>query len=447
MSGNLTYISVMEKQIPLEGLTSLGGGVQIKPDTSIVQQLVKNAGIQAAHTPSKTSIPDNDPLVLKELDKIAEILFKNQDIVKLGFVFAPPGSLYLMRKVESLSLPKEILMELVPQCINGRFSVKLRWMVNKIIEGVAGRKSHWYRVMYSKSGGTCWIDTWPLKKDVSRVLAALSSLSPESAGSPENLVVDDALRIVDDELKVLKGEKMHCATRTVIRWVKTQKPIWLWGPPASGKNVMAEQIARVLEVGFYPIYLGPTTTESKIVGFMNAGAGTYVTGLCYEPYKNGGLIYWDEIDVADPQVLVAINSLVENDGYRFPNGEFVKRHDKLYLVAGANTKGFGAEAGLKRNSQDAATLSRFIKVHLPYDENLERSLCRDRGWVTYVQRVRKFVHGLARGGVPITPRASYKGDKALEMGLSKAEVAEACLFSDMNEDTKQAVVKNCGTFV
>lgn len=239
----------------------------------------------------------------------------------------------------------------------------------------------------------------------------------------------------------------HFKYNAIKKWVMTQRPVWLYGPPASSKTHMSEQIAEDLGLTYFPIPIGPTMTESKLVGFLNAGAGSFVPGLMYEPYKSGGLIYLDEVDVAEPQVLVSLNAMLANKGYRFPNGEYVLRHPNAYFLASGNTMGTGNVKGMKRNVQDAATLSRWIFVEVPYDLNLERSLCKHKNWVGYVQRVRKFLEGLATGkSILITPRMSLNGDAAIDQGISADEILECILFVGMDSDLKNQVLHNCGKF-
>jgi hypothetical protein len=254
---------------------------------------------------------------------------------------------------------------------------------------------------------------------------------------------------------------LHRQYKQVFKWLTSRTesgqwvPVWLWGCPGAGKSHLAEQLADGLkqfcgakksDKFFFPVNLGPTTTESKLVGFLNLAAGQYVPGLAYEPFKNGGLLFLDEIDVTDPGVLVALNALLSNRTYRFPNGELVTRHQNFFVLCGANTLGRGSVEGYKRQAQDAASRDRLVKVKFEIDPEMERALSKDQAWCKYVQKVRAFIQTLAKFTIHITPRASYLGSAALANGVSPEEVAESCLFAEMTEDVREQVIAACGQF-
>lgn len=224
-------------------------------------------------------------------------------------------------------------------------------------------------------------------------------------------------------------------------------PVWMWGAPGSGKTHLAEQLARAIGTPIYPIYLGPTTTESKILGFKNISVGEYVTGLAYEPYVGGGLLYLNEADVPDPSVLVATNSLISNSTYRFPDGKMVKRHPDFRVLADANTLGTGSANGFKRNVQDAALRSRFVKVELFYDEALELALSGGhQEWTDYVHAVRRFISTQAKCNLWVTTREIINGAAALRNGVSPDEVITATLFAEMAEDMRAQVLHAVGPY-
>src|SRR4051812_12667505 len=129
-------------------------------------------------------------------------------------------------------------------------------------------------------------------------------------------------------------------------------PLWLHGPKGVGKSKMARQMATGLGVPFYLVAMSPSTAEGKLLGYTNLVSGDFVRGLLFEPFANGGLAFIDEIDIADPGVLVGINSLVTDCNFRFPNGEIITRHPDFYLLAGGNTDGTGATDGYIRRKMD-----------------------------------------------------------------------------------------------
>lgn len=264
------------------------------------------------------------------------------------------------------------------------------------------------------------------------------------------------------ETRTVSGAS-HWQLPQIITWLNADVPVWLWGAAGGGKTHMVRQVAEALALPYFTLSIDPTMTIGKILGYRNLANGEFVEGWLYQPYKNGGVAMLDEIDTGDPGILAALNALLANDEYTFPNGERVKRHDKFRVIAGANTKGVGAVAGYTaRNRLDAATLDRFAVIELTYDEALELHLATGlpakqtkswvRGvtataeqcskWVAWVQRVRQTV-GVS---VLISPRASYLGSKALRAGVQPNEVAECCVFKLCTSDTRQQILNRCGEF-
>ncbi len=223
--------------------------------------------------------------------------------------------------------------------------------------------------------------------------------------------------------------------------------LWLWGGAGAGKTHMAEQIAEALEVPFYPIYGGPTMTETKLLGYRNAGSGVYVKGLTYDWFKSGGLLAIDEADLGES--LSCMNSLFANRVYRFPDGELIERHPNTYFIALANTNGMGARSGFRRNVQDVAALDRFNFWQFLYDEKLEKALAGDFAeFAEYVVKVRKWIQGNSKEtNLHVTPRATMRGVALLaSTEMDGPSVAESSIFGLFPLDTKAAVLKSCGSF-
>lgn len=222
--------------------------------------------------------------------------------------------------------------------------------------------------------------------------------------------------------------------------------LWLYGQHGSGKSIMAKQVAAALDAAFYLVPLGPTSTESKLLGYTNLVNGQFVPGLLYEPFKNGGLAFLDEVDIADPGVLVGINALISGDRFRFPDGEEVERHTDFYLVAAGNTIGTGGTGGFTRNKLDAAFLDRFIKLKVDYDSNLDFTICHNVSWVRYVQKVRHHLQRSTSGTIYVTPRATINGAALLEAGVSASVVVNSVLFAGFTDAIRDDVIKKIGEF-
>ena len=254
---------------------------------------------------------------------------------------------------------------------------------------------------------------------------------------------------------------MHYQLPQVLAWLRSDVPVWLWGQPGGGKTHLGRQIAGIMGVEAYVMSIDETTTANKLLGFQNLVSGEFIKGWLYEPFKNGGLAVIDEMDTGNPGIIAALNALLANSHYMFPNGETVERHKDFCVLACANTNGTGAVAGFTaRHRLDAATLDRFAIVKFEYDEGLEMQIaCGVQSetelwkpakelpsnetciaWVNWVQSVR----ALCKNSVLISPRPSLLGVRALRAGIPIEDVAESLVLALCATDTRVRILNECG---
>jgi hypothetical protein len=163
----------------------------------------------------------------------------------------------------------------------------------------------------------------------------------------------------------------------------------------------------------------------SLTGFMDA-KGNYVETAFYKAVKDGGVFLFDEVDGSLPGAVLEFQAFLATGYAVFPNDPTpIKRHAECYIVAAANTWGFGGDANyVGRMKLDAAFLDRFVTLDWNYDDNLERALSGNDAWVTVVQSVRNAAMAAAIQ-VVISPRASMKGAQLLRSGMSPASVVKA----------------------
>ena len=219
----------------------------------------------------------------------------------------------------------------------------------------------------------------------------------------------------DGKKKTLKAAR-HYAYEEVLLLASRRKNIFLPGPAGCGKSHLAKQVAKDLDLNYYSINCSAGMSEGHLTGRLlpmapqqerlieaykwfagkkipndaaailaSAGAGSfeYIMVSYVKAYKYGGLFLADELDAADSNVLLSINTSLSN-GYLVlpnnPNEPEIPKHKDFVFIGAANTFGRGADRlYVGRNQLDEAYLDRFKigTVEMDYDPQLERTLCPD----------------------------------------------------------------------
>lgn len=147
-------------------------------------------------------------------------------------------------------------------------------------------------------------------------------------------------------------------------------PVLLVGPAGTGKSTLIMQIAEERGTGFASQSCTKQMSVSALLGFISIN-GQYIPTQFREAYEKGYTFLLDEIDAADPNVLLALNT-IENGFVSFPDG-IVKGHPDFRLCATANPFNDHAQY-TGRSKLDFSTIDRFFVVELPRDNTLEISL-------------------------------------------------------------------------
>lgn len=190
-----------------------------------------------------------------------------------------------------------------------------------------------------------------------------------------------------DTSTVTLNEIVHSKFGLVMCYVENNEPVYLSGPAGTGKNVLAEQVAKALGLEFYP--MSRITQEYQITGFID-GYGVFHDNQFYKAFTQGGLLFMDEIDSSIPEALNTINGALANRYFDFPVGKIDAHPDFRVIVAG-NTCGTGATSVYSaRNQLDGATLDRFGMIKIDYDERIEMMCAgEDKELVDFFHQLRK----------------------------------------------------------
>lgn len=176
----------------------------------------------------------------------------------------------------------------------------------------------------------------------------------------------------------IQGRK-HKLFDKVIKKAAIKKQVFIGGPAGTGKTTLASQIAKAMSLEFGHMSCTQGMSESHLLGRMIAD-GSYITSDFVRIYENGGVFLFDEVDAADANTLLVINSALANGHMSVPNRAtkpIAHRHEKAIIICAANTFGRGSAEYAGRNILDAAFMDRFAmsKFLIEYDNDLEKQIC------------------------------------------------------------------------
>lgn len=248
------------------------------------------------------------------------------------------------------------------------------------------------------------------------------------------MVLPRPVEVVHFDKTTVNVGRQHPLFDDILDAVSIREPLMLVGPVGAGKTHAAEAIAKALKLPFFPQSVTSQTTESKLLGYFDAN-GNYVPSLFRLAFEHGGIYLLDEVDKGNANVLAVLNSAASNGYVAFPD-KVIQGHADFSFLASGNTWGLGRNATFVGSLQlDGSTIDRFTQLEFAYDEALESDLCAPYGqpeWVQFVQKVRKVVDSLAIRHC-VSPRASIKGSKFLQLGWSREKVEARCLWKGLDK--------------
>ncbi len=154
------------------------------------------------------------------------------------------------------------------------------------------------------------------------------------------------------------------------------KQVFLAGPTGSGKTTLAAQVAEAMGTQFYFISCTAGMSEAHLLGRMLFN-GDYASSDLVKAYEEGGVFLFDEIDAADNNTLLVINSALANNRLSVPNRKdkpTAERHPNFVCIVAGNSWGEGSIEYQGRAPLDRAFLDRFAmsKLYVDYDADLEK---------------------------------------------------------------------------
>ena len=170
----------------------------------------------------------------------------------------------------------------------------------------------------------------------------------------------------------------------------------------------------------------------------------HVTTPFLEIYEGGGFFLFDEIDAANANTLMFINSALANDYFMVPQrfkNPIVRKHKDFRCIAAANTYGHGESVEYAARQQlDAATLDRFGTgiVPMDYSKKVEEMLVAPIV-LAWGRRVRAAIKAHRLERFLSTRRLLHYTKQAQVLGWGR-EHWEFSYFADWTSDEKNKLI-------
>lgn len=283
------------------------------------------------------------------------------------------------------------------------------------------------------------------------LIAKVAELEKQVHDLNEQIKILDQARKVEITIKMPSGtqkkieDKVHPIFTQVLFHVSCGDNVMLIGPKGCGKTFLAKQLAKHLGLAHGMLSLSGGVTEGKIFGRttpnITNGKSEYQSTQFVDLWEGGGLFLWDEIDAADPNVVLSLNGALADGELPLdrPKKPLAKRHKDFVGMAAANTWGNGADRQyVGRNQQDSAFTERFVQIAMDYDAQLELSLCP--GGEEMVATMHKYRNNMFKNRVErtLSTRFIQRAYNWLQHGKDVA-YAESMLFAGWRNDEIQKV--------
>jgi nitric oxide reductase NorQ protein len=209
------------------------------------------------------------------------------------------------------------------------------------------------------------------------------------------------------------------------------------GPKGTGKTSLVRKFTSDLHKELHSVNFSLRTRESHLVGSktMNRGEISFVEGILIKSMKNGGILYLDELNAAEADVLLRLDEALDDRRQiilKEAEGQVIKASQDWFVIATINPL---SHAGTKELPPQI--LSRFpVRIRLDYPpKDIEMQIVKNHVSVTTLEereleRAFKLANGLREAAsleeLYYSPslRESIAFAKLIREGVTAKEAAE-----------------------
>jgi len=163
------------------------------------------------------------------------------------------------------------------------------------------------------------------------------------------------------------------------------------GPKGTGKTSLVRKFASEIGKTLYPVNFSLRTRESHLVGTktMNQGEITFVEGILIKSMRDGGILYLDELNAAEADVLLRLDEALDDRRQivlKEADGQIIKAAHNWFVIATINplshegTKELPPQllsrfpVRLRLEYPPKEVEKQIIKQHVDFDESDEKHI-------------------------------------------------------------------------
>ncbi len=189
--------------------------------------------------------------------------------------------------------------------------------------------------------------------------------------------------------------------RDLIVWLLMEKPepLYVHGASGTGKTSAIKQIAARVNLPVYQITASERMETPDLVGHYTLinGSTEWQDGPLTMAMRNGGIFLLDEVDTANPAMLIALNGVLDGSGLVIAEhgGELVQPHPLFRIACTGNSAGNGDSSGYYAGvgQMNMAFMDRFLTLEAAYpDAKAETALLTRK----FSQLPKKVIDGMIR---------------------------------------------------